>query len=70
VPVREKSPIWEGSGGAELEAAVDAERGGPKPMEVRGTWDIVSAEGGEERGSVRTSDRGDKEVNCSKRITM
>jgi hypothetical protein len=51
----------------ELEAAADAER--PKPREVRGTWDIVPSEGGK-RGSVRTSDRGDKEVNCSKRITM
>jgi hypothetical protein len=38
-------------------------------MEVRGHWDIVFPEGGE-RGSVRTSDREDKEVNCSKRITI
>jgi hypothetical protein len=62
----EKISSWRGAG-AELEAAADAER--PKPMEVRGRWDIVFPEGGE-RGSVRTSDRGDKEVDCSKRITM
>jgi hypothetical protein len=67
VPERgEKIPSW-GAGGAELEAAADAEH--PKPISVRGRWDIVSSEGGK-GGSVETSDRGDKEVNCSKRITM
>jgi hypothetical protein len=50
VPSREKSPIWEGSGGAELKAAADAEHGGPKPMAVRGHWDIVSSEG--EKGGL------------------
>jgi hypothetical protein len=55
MPLREKSPSWGGAGGAELEGAADAER--PKPREVRGTWDIVPSE-------------EDKEVNCSKRITM
>jgi hypothetical protein len=48
VPSREKSPVWVGgAGGAELEVAADAERGCPKPMEVRGTWDIVPSEGEE-----------------------
>jgi hypothetical protein len=45
----EKSPTW-GAVGAELEGAADAEHA--KPIEVRGTWDMVSPEGGE-RGSVR-----------------
>jgi hypothetical protein len=43
VPERKKVPSSGGSGGAELEAAADAAR--PKPMEVRGTWDIVPSEG-------------------------
>jgi hypothetical protein len=66
VPSWEKSPIW-GGARAELEVAADAEH--PKPRQVRGTWDITSSEGGE-RGSVRTSDRGDKEVDCLKGITI
>jgi hypothetical protein len=65
--VRGKDFLLGRGAGAELEAAADAER--PKPMEVRGSWDIVFPEGGE-RGSVTTSNREDKEVNCSKRITI
>jgi hypothetical protein len=46
VPVQgEKIPSSGRAGGAELEGVADAER--PKPMEVRGYWDIVSSEGGE-----------------------
>jgi hypothetical protein len=44
VPSWEKSPIW-GGAGAQLEGAADAEY--PRPREVRGTWDIMSSEGGE-----------------------
>jgi hypothetical protein len=48
VPEWEKSPVWGGLGGAELEGAADAEH--PKPREVRGTWDIVPSEG--EKGGL------------------
>jgi hypothetical protein len=43
VPSWEKSPSWGGVGGAELEGVADTEH--PKPMELRGHWDIVSSEG-------------------------
>jgi hypothetical protein len=47
VPELEEVPSSGGAVGAELKVAADAERGGTKPISVRGRWDIVSSEGGE-----------------------
>jgi hypothetical protein len=43
-----KESLFGGAGGAEQEGAADAEH--PKPIEVRGHWDIVSSEG--EKGGL------------------
>jgi hypothetical protein len=60
VPARgEKIPSSGRAGGAELEGAADAERS--KPMEVRGTWDMVFPEGGQ-RGDLMVEENSNSKL--------